>query len=68
MLDFKETNNIHLSIFKHTLPRWKVAHTIKNMLSQEKTVFRNRSQWGEGGQVCKWKQGSLLSTIKLMEL
>jgi len=40
----------------------------KNILSQEKTVFRNRSEWGEGRQACKWKQGSLLSTIKLMEL
>jgi len=29
MLDFKETNDIHLYIFKHMLPRWKVAHTIK---------------------------------------
>lgn len=40
----------------------------KDTLSQEESVLRNRSQWGEGGQVHQQEQGSLLSTIKLMEL
>lgn len=67
MLDFQETNNIHLSIFKHVLPTWKVAHTVK-FIEPGKNCLKDRLQWSEGDQVCKWKQGSLLNTIKLMEL